>query len=195
MITTMKISSDHQTKTYLNSKFTFAEKAKLTNKIARLYINEELVNFIREYIEPFSKKDKLTCLIWFERTVAQTYRSPDLDHYAAFSDLYDQELSAIALKQKFYEPIRWLQAEIKYVTNSVELLSVKDVQRELSIMQEAKQRLSKDWLSFKEVMQLFSVSKSTLHRRVANGMPCHKKDGKAVYFFLNEINEYMRSGA
>lgn len=117
--------------------------------------------------------------------------SPDPLHYDAFEDEYKEMFSEIALEQAFYEPIKWIEAEIEYQLNTGERLTSNDVEAKLDVMQQTKLRLSKDWLTEQEVMEMFGFSQSTLKRRRAEGMPAHKK-GKAIHFYLEEITDWMR---
>jgi excisionase family DNA binding protein len=175
-------------------RLTHAFKNKLESKVKRLYINKEFVDFVNVTINKLPIKDKLSALHFFRKLAIQTLRQPDPQHYNAFKDEYDEELSALANEQKHYDPVRFIDSEIKYIINSAERLTAEDVNKRLDIMQEAKERLSKPWLTKGEVMELFDISKSTLNRRIAEGMPSHKK-GKGVCFYLDELNEWMRSEA
>ncbi|WP_325387910.1 helix-turn-helix transcriptional regulator [Mucilaginibacter sp.] len=169
-------------------------KRQLEKKLKRIYINKEFIEFIEETIKKFPVRDKLAALYFFKKLAVQLLRAPDPDHYKAFKDDYDNELSEIVDEQKHYNPVRWLNAEIEFITNTAERLTAEDVNERLNVMQHAKQRLSKPWLTKEDVMDLFNISKSTLNRRVADGMPAHK-NGKFVYFYLEEVNEWMKQEA
>lgn len=184
-----KINDNHEP-----VRLTAALKLRLKKEIKRIYKNKELTEYIERHLSLIPVKDKIAALYYFKKLVLQTYRSPDSDHYAAFEDEYEEEMSEIRAEQQFYEPVRWIDAEIDYQTNMGERLTGDDVTGRLDIMQEAKKRLSKDWLTKEEVMELFGISRSTLNRRIADGMPAHKS-GKAVYFYLEEINQWMRREA
>ena len=177
-----------------SSRLTASFKLKLAREIKRLYKNKELTDYIALVLKSVSNKDKVALLYYFKKLVLQTFRSPDPNHLLAFQDEYEKELFSIRKEQTFYDPVKWIDAELDYLKNMGEHLTSDDVNSRLDIMQQAKQRLSKEWLTKEEVMQLFNISKSTLNRRIAEGMPAHK-NGKGVYFYLEEINEWMRRDA
>lgn len=181
-------------KSHGQSRLTNEFKIELEKRVKRLFINKEFVEFIEDTIKKFPVRDKLAALYFFKKLAVQVLREPDPEHYKAFKDEYDEELSAIADEQKHYEPVKWVNAEIEYVTNTAERLTADDVNQKLDIMQEAKQRLSKPWLTKEEVMDIFHISKSTLNRRIADGMPAHK-NGKFVCFYLEEISEWLKQEA
>lgn len=185
----MKIINNNHEQTKLTTKI----KAKLKCKIKTLYVNKDLIQFFVAKIDGKTIKDKLAILNYFKKLVQQIYRLPDPDHKAAFEEEYEAEQFAIADEQAFYDPLKWLQAEIDYLDAQLERLTSTDVDERLNIMQQAKERLSKEWLTKTEVMELFRISKATINRRIAEGMPAHK-NGKMVYFYLEEINEYMKAG-
>jgi predicted DNA-binding transcriptional regulator AlpA len=166
-------------------------KSLIKKQIKQLYINKKLTEFISEQLQLVPVKDRVALLYFMKKTVLQSYRCPDPLHYAAFEDEYEEMFSEIALEQIFYEPIRWIEAEIEYQLNSTERLTSADVASKLDVMHQTKLRLSKDWLTEQEVMEMFGFSQSTLKRRRAEGMPAHKK-GKAIHFYLEEITDWMR---
>jgi predicted DNA-binding transcriptional regulator AlpA len=191
---TMNIEKQSNQKHHTQTGLTHAFKKEVTAKVKRLYINKEFVAFVTLTISRLPVRDKLSALHYFKKLAVQVLREPDPSHYAAFKDEYDEELSSIQAEQKHFEPVRFFNSEIEYIINTSEKLTADDVNHRLDIMQNAKERLSKDLLTKVEVMDLFNISKSTLNRRIAEGMPCHKK-GKPIYFDLKEISEWLKSEA
>jgi hypothetical protein len=173
------------------TRFTALDQKKVIRRIGRLFVNQELTAYLNEVVCSVASKDKLTCLYWLRKVVIQTPRKPDADHYQAFKDEYEELLSAIAQEQEQYEPIRWLDAEIDYLQNTTPILSKEDVKAELHIMQDAQQRLSKQWLTYDEMLTLFAISKSTLNRRISEGMPVIKK-GRSRYFNIDEVSGWLK---
>jgi predicted DNA-binding transcriptional regulator AlpA len=176
---------------HASPRLTHEFKSELKRNIKWLFVNKEFVEFIESTIKKLPQKDKLACLYYFKKLAVQVRRTPEPEHYKAHQDIYDEEISQIGDEQKFYEPVKWINAEIEYITSAMEHLTTEDVDRRLDIMQDAKQRLSKDWLTKEDVMTLFGISQSTLSRRIAEGMPVHKK-GKALHFYLPEISAWMK---
>jgi excisionase family DNA binding protein len=190
----MSTQQSSNQKYHLQTRLTHELKRKWVQKFKRIIVNKELTEFISQCIEKLPTKDKLAALYYFKKLAVQVYRQPDPEHFKAFEDIYLEEMSAIANEQELYEPVKWIEAEIEYISNTAERLTTEDVNQRLDIMQDAKLKMSKDWLTKDEVMNLFNISKSTLNRRVAEGMPAHKS-GKSVYFYLEEINEWMKREA
>jgi predicted DNA-binding transcriptional regulator AlpA len=190
----MKSQTTLATRDHAQIRLTHQFKEALTQKVKWLFINREFIELIQVTIEKLPQKDKLAALYYFKKLAVQVLRKPDIDHYNAFKDEYDELLSEIADEQIHFEPVRWISSEIEFITNTTEKLTVADVNQRLDIMQEAKHKLSKDWLTKNDMMDLFNISKSTLNRRVADGMPAHK-NGKFIYFYLEEVNEWMKKEA
>lgn len=176
---------------HASPRLTHELKQQLERKVKRLFVNKEFIAFIKVTIEKLPQKDKLACLHFFKKVAIQVPRLPDPDHFKAFEDTYIEEMLKTADEQEFYEPVKWINAEIEYLQNTGEHLTTEDVNNRVDIMLEAKQKLSKDWLTEEQTMELFSISKSTLNRRMSEGMP-HHKNGKFVYFYLDEINQWMK---
>lgn len=175
-------------------RLTYEFKHQLEKDIKWLFINKEFIEFIQATINKLPQKDKLACLFYFKKLAVQIPRTPDPEHYKSHQEIYEEEMGKIVDEQTFYEPIKWINAEIEYITSAIEHLTTEDVSHKIDIMQEAKQRLSKDWLTKDEVMTLFNISKSTLSRRIAEGMPVHKR-GKSLHFYLQDINVWMKQDA
>lgn len=173
------------------TKLTITIKGELKRKIKLLYVNKDLIQFIEAKILDKTKKDRLDMLHFFRKLVQQVYRLPDPDHKAAFEEEYEAEKFAIAKEQAFFEPLKWINAEIECLDAQIERLTASDVDQRLDIMQQAKERLSKEWLTKTEVMELFRISKATINRWISDGLPAHKI-GKMVYLYRDEINEYMK---
>ncbi|WDF55257.1 helix-turn-helix domain-containing protein [Mucilaginibacter sp. KACC 22063] len=174
-------------------RLTEAMKVRLVKQTKMLYINKDFIEFIESTIKKLPAKDKLAALYFFKKLAVQVPRYPDPDFYQAFKDEIDEEMSDVS-EQLNFEPIRWITAEIEYWLNSSERLTVEDVNQKLDVMQDAKKRLSKDWLTKEEVMELFRFSRATLNRRISEGMP-HHKNGKKTYFYQEEINKWMKEAA
>jgi hypothetical protein len=173
-------------KPYLPTKI----KIELERTIKRLYVNKELIAFMKAKI-PNNAKDGLAYLHYFKKLVQQVFRSPDPDHYKAFKEEYEAERIAIAEEQAFYDPVKWLNAEIEYLLNtSTEASNEVTGEQHCSGVQ-ASAMISMQWLTKLQVMDMLQISKTTLNRRISQGMPCHR-NGKSTYFNMDEINHYLR---
>lgn len=158
----------------------------LKKKISQLTINSELINFIEENVNQLKTgTDKMIFLHLCKKLVLQVERSPDPDHYRAFEEEYEND-------RQTYDPIQWIEAELDYQQNLQALSQPQTLSS--AVADEAKLRLGTTWLTKEEVMHMFKVSRSTLHRRIAEGMPCHKK-GKFKYFHLEEISKWLKDAA
>jgi predicted DNA-binding transcriptional regulator AlpA len=168
---------------------------KLKGQIGRQYINKELILKIEQILASVHNADKLQFLCYLKKVIIQTPRKPDPDHYQAFKDEYDSEGIEIAVEQRLFDPVKWLEAEIEYITQPIlSHYSKEEVQNELNKLQEIKRELGKDLLTFKDVLALLHLSKTTLNRRIADGMPCYKQ-GRFVFFVLSEITEWIKKDA
>lgn len=169
-------------------------KRTLERDIKRLFVNKEFIDFIKSTLNELPNKDKIPCLHYFKKLAVQVRRTPDPDHYKAFEELYEAEMAQIEDEQKFYDPVKWINAEIEYLLTATEYLTAADVDQRLDVMIAAKQKLSKDLLTADEVRQMLNISKSTLNRYVADGLKRQKR-GKFVYFCLQDINDWIRNDA
>ncbi len=179
---------------HASPRLTHEFKRKLAVKVKMCFINKDFIELIANTLKKLPAKDKIMCLHYFLKLAKQIMRAPDQEWLKANEDEYLEKMAEIQHEQEHYEPVRWIEAELTYLMNTSEHLTQDDVIQQLDIMQAAKERLSKEWLTKKEVMDLFRISKSTLDRRVVDGMPAHK-NGRMVYFYLEEINDWMRKDA
>lgn len=171
------------------------DQKQLRRQISTLIFNKDLIEYIEDLISKISDKDKLVTLCYLKKVILQTPRVPDPDHYKAFEEQYDAEFIKREEEQEQFDPIKWLDAEIEFVTcPAISKYSKEEVQDELNKFQEIKQQLGKELLTFEDVLKLFGFSKSTLNRRIAEGLPCHKQ-GKFNFFVLSEITEWIKKDA
>ncbi|WP_158826712.1 helix-turn-helix domain-containing protein [Mucilaginibacter lacusdianchii] len=175
------------------TKLTAKIKTELGRKIKPLYVNKDLIAFMKSKI-PNNAKDGLVYLHYFKKLVQQVFRSPDPDHYKAFEDEYEAERIAIADEQAFYHPVKWINAEIEYLASLHHAQAdqrANELEQVALMQKQTKTGLTKDWLTVPEAMEILGVSKSTLQRRMDNGLPYHQQ-GRKRYFYLDEINDYLR---
>ncbi|MEO3405878.1 helix-turn-helix domain-containing protein [Mucilaginibacter sp. CAU 1740] len=167
-------------------------KLGLKKRVKIFFMNRDFVEFMESTLKKLPAKDKIACLYYFMKLAKQTMRVPDAEWLKANEDLYLEKMAELKDEQIHFEPVKWIKAELEYLQNTTPLLTKEDVGRELNILQEAKQRLSKSWLTKEEVMELFDISESTLGRWVYDdAMPCRKR-GKFTYWFKDEIDEWMK---
>jgi predicted DNA-binding transcriptional regulator AlpA len=178
---------------HLQTKLTGKIKNEIERKIKRLYVNKDLIEYFKAKI-PNNAKERPAYLHYFKKLVQQVFRSPDPDHYKAFEDEYKAERIAITDEQFFYDPVKWLNAEIEYLAslNHGQADQKANKLDQVALMQQQKKiALTKNWLTKAEVIELLGISKSTLQRRMDNGLPFHPK-GRMRYFYIDEINDYLR---
>ncbi|MES2275699.1 MAG: helix-turn-helix domain-containing protein [Bacteroidota bacterium] len=167
-------------------------KRQLEKEVKQCFINREFVELIEATLEKLPVKEKISCLHYFLKLATQTLRTPDPDWLMSNQDVYLEYMAELQQEQQHFEPVRWIEAELRYLENSIERLTKDDVNQQLNIMKEAQQRLSKPWLTKDEVMELFSISESTLSRWVFDEqMPCRKR-GKFTYWYKEEIDDWMK---
>lgn len=158
------------------------EMEKFRRKIAGYSINEELITFLEQHLSAIVDIDgKLACLFFAKKMLPYLKREPDAMHFLAFEEEYRND-------RLFFEPMKWIDNEIEFWTNIKAFDKPKEASQNIV---EAKMELSKQWLTKDEIMEMLKLSRTTLNRRIAEGMPCHQK-GKAVFFNLEEVSEWLK---
>lgn len=156
---------------------------KIGVKIRSLVFNSDLIEFCDSTIKKVdSNNEKIVTLLYLKKLVIQTPRYPDPDHYRAFEDEYIQEAAD-------YDPIAWIEAEIEFYAKLQQLDLTKSTVS--SVVTDAKLKLSSTWLTHDEMQEMLKISRSTLNRRIAEGMP-HYKKGKFAFFDINEVSEWIK---
>lgn len=158
------------------------EELSFNKRISSFGINEQLIDFLTDKIGSVEELDKKLWLLFYAKKVLPYLsRMPDQDHFKAFEEDY--------LRDKLYfDPLKWIENEIAFLNNIKTLGNKKAPDQALL---EAKADLSKQWLNRDEIMQLLSISRTTLNRRISEGMPCHPK-GKSNFFNLEEVSEWLK---
>lgn len=158
------------------------EMERFKRKIAGYRINEELIAFLEQHLSAIVDIDgKLAYLFFAKKVLPYLKREPDARHFFAFEEEYRND-------RLFFEPMKWLDNEIEFWTNIKTLDKSKETPQNIV---EAKMELSKQWLTKEEIMEMLKLSRTTLNRRIAEGLPAHQK-GKAVFFNLEEVSEWLK---
>lgn len=164
-----------------NALMSSAFERKIQSKVGSIIFNEELLKFMKSNVEAQKKiNDKLYLLYLFKRIFATSVRNPEQAHFYLFEDEY-------LLDIKTYNIEKWLEVEIEFYKNVQSL----EIQASHQGLTEAKAELSKQWVTGEEIKEIFKWSRTTLNRRIAEGMPCHAK-GKTKFFNLEEVGEWLR---
>ena len=193
----MKIlTNDNEASSSTKSKHTYkpfdeAFKLKVKEHIQTMFINEQLVDYISIKLSVIAPTEKPAFLNWMRKTVIQTLRKPDPDWYQANKDEVEDYLAHIADRQAFFEPVRWIDAELVYLVNTTNLLITKEVEVKTETNQQAQELINRELIKASDAMRLLGVSKSTLERRKAEGMPFYKW-GKGIYFDPKEITTWIK---
>lgn len=152
-------------------------------KISRLYVNRDLVNFFRRLMtDAKDDNERLLLLLKLKKLVLQVPREPDANELAAEPEKFYVFFNEIEREQAFYDPIKWLDAEIEYLFS---------VQKSVDV--EVKEKIAfKDieWHTEEEVLRYFKISKSTLNRRIAEGLPAYDFGARPL-FNTKEISNYL----
>jgi hypothetical protein len=153
-------------------------------KISRLFINKDLIGFINRLIsESKDMAERERILIKLKKLILQTPREPDQTQLEAEPAEFAQFFNEIKKEQEFYDPIKWINAELEYL-KSIKSVDIKDAKAN-----ENNNEL-KEWLSRAQVLQLFNISKTTLNRRIAEGMPGSKLGGRQM-FNRQKISDWL----
>lgn len=174
-----------------SSRLAVKVKLQLENKIKRLYVNKELIQLIKPNILDKTTKDRLALLHYFKKLVQQVYRSPDPNHKAAFEDEYEAERIAIADEQAFYDPLKWINAEIEYLVYNEPVNESEKLQQQLQITEEVQNTGINGLVTKEHAMKLLETSDSTFNRRISEGLP-HYKMGRKIYLCLDEIKQHIK---
>lgn len=163
--------------------------ALLKSTILSLYINKELIEFLEFLLKDLLQPEgKVFMLKFCQKIILQYPRYPKGNQVKAFELEYAHEREDIEEEQQLFQPSIWCEIEIKY------LESVEGHQTEVAIKRsKADTGIAKenDWLTLEETMRLLKMSKSTIDRRCAEGMPRHKT-GKKIFFMRSEIFKWMK---
>lgn len=161
------------------------DKPKLTiSKISRTIENQELISLINRVLthtETFMEREQI--LNKMRKLIIQTLRQPDEIQYQAEKAEFDQYLNGIIQEQEIYNPIAWIDAELNY-------LSYVKLQGNNGSKTAVSDTIVNDWVDSKEVMRVFGFARSTLNRRIGEGMPVSKIGGKKM-FNCQKINEWL----
>ncbi|HET6245385.1 MAG: helix-turn-helix domain-containing protein [Bacteroidetes bacterium] len=172
-------------------------KAKLSflqNYLLSLHRNREVVEFLDNLLAGIdSISNKMGMLLYCLKILKQYQRTIPKELAESFPEQYDLERETIAEEQTIYDPVKWIEAEIEFIS------SYSKIQQEFPETEEPvkETKLSeklypetKEFLTLKETMDLLKISKSTLDRRREEGLPWHK-DGKKLYFKRNELIKWI----
>ena len=154
----------------------FNDFLSIKTAFSRLYLNKNLITLRDRIITSFSDQDiKEKALLKLRHLIKQVPREPLFLDPSRFDENHIHLLE-IKKEQKVYDPLKWVNAELEFIASSKDFL--KGIQ-------------GKTWWSFKEVMQLFGISKSTLYLRISNGMPCYSFGGSQI-FMPQEVEAWIK---
>lgn len=168
-------------------------KLKLKRDIQWLYVNKEFIEFIEVTIKKLPKKDVLPCLYYFKKLAVQVRRTPEPEHYKAFEDLYDEHISEIVNEQKFYNPLKWIDAEIDEIL-AIAGLTEANAYSANEDLKEFKPSFDPELVPERKVIEMLGMSKSKLLRLRAEGMP-YQQIGKPIFYNLKELKEWLKRTA
>ncbi|RYU90700.1 DNA-binding protein [Mucilaginibacter terrigena] len=180
-------------KYYASPRLTHEFKLKLKRDIKWLYVNKEFIEFIEATIKKLPKKDVLPCLYYFKKLAVQVRRTPEPEHYKAFEGLYDEHISEIIDEQKFYNPVKWIDAEIEEIMAVAGLATVNAYGADEDFS-EFKPSFDPELVPEKKVIEMLGMSKSKLLRLRAEGMP-YQQIGKPIFYNLKELKEWLKCTA
>jgi len=164
------------------------ERLDLLRKFIKpLYVNKELNLFLVKALENVKSVDeKIYYLQYCRKVIAQTERKPHQNHYEAFADKYDDFFVRIAKEQKLHNPIKWIDAELQYLQ-----FLKSEAQNKADACQQVT-TANKDWLTTSELLNWLGISKATLHRKMAEGLP-KTKIGRGVRFAPEKVRAWIAS--
>ncbi|MFN0292834.1 helix-turn-helix transcriptional regulator [Pedobacter helvus] len=165
------------------------ERLELLRKFIKpLYENKELNLFLANAMELVKSIDeKIYYLQYCRKLIAQTVRKPDEAHFRAFRDEYELYFLEIEQEQEVHNSLKWVDAELQYLQflKSENQGKVDEQHRQISTAE-------KDWLTTPELLVWLGISKATLHRKMAQGLP-KTKIGRGVRFVPEEVKAWIAS--
>lgn len=164
-------------------------KNKLIVDIRHRYDNKDLIQHIEAKIDRTTMQIKLELLHFFKKIVKQVPRSLYPDQKLAFEELAEHELIEFTEEQEFYDPVKWINAEIEYLFSKKERSSAS---LEQVVEREDQKTQPEDLMTFDETLTYLKIAKSTLHRAISNGLPRHKLK-KKVYISRAELDAYIKN--
>ncbi|QTE36106.1 hypothetical protein J3L18_23680 [Mucilaginibacter gossypii] len=148
-----------------------------TNYVSLRYVNTDLIMFISRIINKHQELEKkILILLKFKKIIAQTPRVPDEEQYRTDRAFFD----SIEREQLLNDPIKFIDAELGYLQ-----------ERQATILA-SNDSPQKDWLTAKEVCLKFVFSRSSLNRRVAEGLPYVQLGGKKM-FSVSQISDWLKN--
>lgn len=144
--------------------------------ITRLYVNVELIKTIKAVVMGIKDSDQqILVLLRFKKLIKQTPRSIDPNEFKWRHDECLLHLLEIEGEQKANDPLKWIDAEIEYLNT--------DQKHRTSITQT-------ELLGMNDVMKIFKISRSTLYKRISEGMPRENFGGKPM-FKIGKIEKWI----
>jgi hypothetical protein len=165
-------------------------KRKLTRDIKWLYVNKEFIEFIQATLKKLPQKDKLSCLHYFKKLTVQAYRAPHPDHYHAHEELYQEEMATIVDEQRFYNPSKWIDAEIEEMLSIAKIaISTNDLLGDAKT--DTTPSFDPELVPEKKVIEMLGMSKSKLLKLRAEGLP-NQRIGKPIFYNLNDVKIWLK---
>lgn len=161
----------------------------ISSSVSTLWVNRELIDFLSDIAKNTEPVDeKIFYMQYCRKEILQNERKPHQNHFEAFKEEYLQEFRNIRDEQNANNPLRWIDAELHYLNYLKKKPSTVKVQEEKQKLTTA---IGKDWLTFKEMLSWLKVSKSTLDRRIAEGLP-RTQIGKRWRYSPKEVKAWMK---
>lgn len=157
------------------------------SKIRSLCTNEELIIFLEETTNRIKETEvKILFLHYLKKLIVQVDRPIDEGHYRAFQFEYDQD-------RLNFNPENWISAELEFLKAEQDFSCSKNA----SVIFDMAQNVNTPMplLRHKDMEKLFKWSRSTLNRRIAQGLPLHQDPAGAKFFDVNEVNEWIKENS
>lgn len=155
----------------------------LKTRIASLSINEELILFVESILDNIKEIDKkIFFLYYIKKLIIQIPRPVNEDHFNAFQEDYARD-------RVNFDPMIWVESELCFLM-ALRNLNLSEAQANQEANFDLK--LHKPLLKQNDIQKIFKMSRSTLNRRVAQGMPCYP-DGGSKFFDVEEVNEWLKA--
>ncbi len=153
----------------------------LKNRIASLSINEDLIALIESTLQNITEVEKkILFLHYIKKLIIQIPRPVNEGHFSAFQEDYRRD-------RINFDPVTWIDSELGFLTALRNL----NIETPTDYSVDPGLGTHKPLLKQNDIQKVYKMSRSTLNRRIAQGMPCYPNGG-SKFFDVDEVNEWLK---
>ena len=158
----------------------------LKGQIKFLYVNKELITFFEKLLATIPDINQKKLVLLFARKIVLQYYRP-IPQDVRDSLIEEDQLKEFEREQLQYNPDKWIDCELEYLL-VVGLFYQADIG--FKKLYNAPTEGELELMTLDQAMDFMHISKSTLDRRRADGLPSIKT-GKKIYFKKSDIINWL----